>query len=97
MIAGMGWLEGLCPQPQELMLANLCKEFGVMPSQVKTLDDWQIMADYVALNNLRSNYEAWHQMVQRPVWEDGVEAIAMPQDLIDYMLGLMDKAREKYG
>lgn len=90
MIEGMGWLEGLCPQPQELVLANLCKEFGVMPSQVKTLDDWQHMADYVALNNLKSNYEAWHQMVQTP-------EMSMPQDLIEYMQGLMDKAREKYG
>ena len=90
MIAGMGWLLNLCPQPQELMLGNLCKQYGVLPSQVKSLDDWQHMADYVALNNLRSNYEAWHQMVQNP-------EMSMPQELVQSMLELMEKAREKYG
>ena len=90
MIEGMGWLLDLCPQPQELVLANLCREYGVLPSQVKTLDDWQQITDYVALNNLRRNYEAWHQMVQTP-------EMSMPQDLIEYMLDLMEKAREKYG
>lgn len=90
MIEGMGWLEGLCPQPEVLTLANLCKEFGVLPSQVKSLDDWQFMADYVSVKNLEGNFRAWHQMVQNP-------ELSMPQDLIQYMLDLKEKAREKYG
>jgi hypothetical protein len=90
MIEGMGWLEGLCPQPEMLMLANLCEQFGILPSQVKNSEDWQFLAEYAALTNLKRNYEAWHRMVENP-------EMSMPQDLIQYMLDLREQAKERYG
>jgi len=92
MVEGIGWLMDLCPQPEVLTLAGWCKEFGVLPSQVKNTEDWQLLADYASLTNLSRNWDAWHRMVEKP--ELG---ISLPQDLIQYMLGLMDEARERYG
>lgn len=92
MVAGMGWLEGLCPPPEELILAEMCKSFGVLPSQVKTQDDWEVLINYSSLRNLQANYQAWHRMVANP--EGGA---SMDQDLIQWMLGLIEKAKEKYG
>lgn len=92
MVEGMGWLMDLCPQPEELTLGNWCKEFGVLPSQVKHREDWQFLAGYARLKNLSDNWDTWHRMVANPEAK-----ISMPQDLIQSMLALMEEARERYG
>ena len=92
MIAGMGWLEGLCPPPETIVLAELCKPFGILPSQVKTQDDWEFIVSYGALRNLQANYQAWNQMVADP--EGGA---SMDQDLIQWMLDLLEQAKKTYG
>lgn len=92
MIEGMGWLMDLCPQPEELTLGAWCKEFGILPSQVKDPADWEFLASYASLRNLSRNWDAWHNMVANPD-----ARISMSQDLIQYMLSLMEEARERYG
>ena len=91
MIAGMGWLEGLCPPPEEIVLEELLKPYGTLPSQVAQ-DDWEYLASVRALRNLQANYQAWHQMVADP--EGGA---SMDQDLIQGMLELRERAKEQYG
>ena len=89
MVAGMGWLLGLCPQPEALTLAGLCEPFHILPSQVKTQDDWEFLAEVGALRNLQANYQAWNQ---------GIESgdLKMPQDLIQWMLELTQEAEDKW-
>lgn len=93
MIEGMGWLLGLCPPPEELVLADLCKPFGILPSQVQTQDDWKFLAANSSLRNLEANYAKWNQVVGQ---EEG-GTLSMDQDLIQYMLDLVSKAKERYG
>ena len=90
MVAGMGWLLGLCPPPEEIVLAELCKPFGILPSQVKAQDDWEFLVAYGALRNLQANYQAWDQGVQN-------QNLKMDTDLIQWMLELMQQAKETYG
>ena len=91
MVAGMGWLLGRCPPPEEIVLAELCKPFGILPSQVKSQDDWEFLVSYASLRNLQGNYQAWNQMVANPESEE-----SMDMDLIQGMLELMEEAKAKW-
>ena len=98
MIAGMGWLLGLCPPPETLVLAELCKPFGILPTQVKTQDDWEFLAEHASLRRLEANYQAWDRMVAYdPEVEGTGPRTSIDQDLIQYMLELMQQAKETYG
>ena len=92
MVAGMGWLLGLCPPPEEIVLGSLCKPFGILPSQIETQDDWEFLASHAALRGLEANYQAWNHMVANP--ESGA---SMDQELIQGMLELVQQAKETYG
>jgi hypothetical protein len=96
MVEGMGWLMGLCSQPEQLTLGNWCKEFGVLPSQVKERSDWEFLAEYANLKNLSRNWDAWHGMM-KTLARDPKADVSMPMDLIQSMLTLMDEAKERYG
>ena len=89
MVAGMGWLLNLCPPPEALTLAGLCEPFHILPSQVKTQDDWEFLAEVGALRNLQANYQAWEQGVQN-------QNLKMDQELIQWMLELMQEAKDKW-
>jgi len=91
MVAGMGWLLGRCPPPEEIVLAELCKPFGILPSQVTSQDDWEFLVNYASLRNLQGNYQAWNQMVANP--ESGA---SMDMDLIQDMLELMEEAKARW-
>ena len=98
MIAGMGWLLDLCPPPEALTLAGLCEPFHILPSQVKDQDDWEFLAEVSALRNLQANYQAWDQMVAYdPEVEGTGPRTSIDQDLIQWMLDLMQQAKETYG
>ena len=95
MIAGMGWLLDLCPPPEEIVLEELLKPYGTLPSQVAQ-DDWEYLVSARALRNLQANYQAWNQMVTYDP-EAGVGGgPPIDQDLIQYMLELMQEAKDKW-
>jgi hypothetical protein len=91
MVAGMGYLRGLCPQPEELALGEVLLPFGLLPSQVQTQDDWDFLISYDRLRKLQEAYELWNRMVAKPDLK-----ITMPTDLIQYMLALMEEAEQKW-
>jgi len=91
MVAGMGYLRGLCPQPEELTLGDLLLPFGLLPSQVRNQDDWEFLINYDRLRKLQEAYELWNRMIANPDLK-----ISMPTDLIQYMLALIKEAEQKW-
>ena len=92
MVQGMGSLMDLCPAPDIEILGDLCEKFGKLPSDIKDTDDWAFLWKYSRIKALKSWYEAWNRMVAQPELK-----ISMPMDLIQYMRGLMEEAKERYG
>ena len=87
MIAGMGSLMGLCPQPEEWIIDSWCEPFDILPSRLQP-EDWKwlkIRADRVWL---RGAYQAWHQVAKGQG--------SMPMDVVQYLLALSDEAEERW-
>jgi len=96
MVQGMGSLMDLCPAPDIEILGDLCETFGKLPSDIKDMEDWGFLWKYSRIKALKSWYEAWRQMMK--TLERNPEAkVSMPMDIIQYMLRLMEEARERYG
>jgi len=92
MVQGMGSLLDLCPAPDVEILGDLCHRFGKLPSDIKDPDDLAFLYDYARLKGLRSSFETWNRMVARPELK-----IRMEMDHIQWMLTLIEEARERYG
>lgn len=86
MVEGMGSLRGLCPQPEEWAILELCKPFGLLPSRAKP-EDWWWLGVYSDKEWLSGMYDLWNRMVEHP----GLR-ISMPYDAIQYMKGLIEEA-----
>ena len=69
---------------------GVCEPFHILPSQVKDQDDWEFLAEVSALRNLQANYQAWEQGIEN-------QNLKMDTDLIQWMLELMQQAKETYG
>jgi hypothetical protein len=89
---GMGWLMDLCPPPEMWALAEALEPWGVLPSMVTDEEDWRFIAANVSRKNLIASWDRWHQMVARPELR-----ITMDTRLIQFMLKLMEEAKEEYG
>ena len=87
MVAGMGSLLGLCPPPDEWIIASLLESFHVLPSQVKATD-WQFLATYRGMKWLTRWYEIWHRV--------SAGEGSMPSDVVDILLDLVSKAEETW-
>lgn len=92
MLQGMGSFLNLCPAPDAKVLGDICKPFGVLPSQVTKAEDWSFLYQYSRYEALASWWEAWNTMVKKPDL-----GISMPSDLIDYMIELHKEAQKRYG
>ena len=88
MVAGMGALMGLCPQPDQFKIAELCADFGVLPSQLKD-EDWE----WLGIHSSRKWLVGWYQRWQQVAAGEG----SMPQDVVQYLLDLYEKAEEQWG
>jgi len=87
MIAGMGSLMGLCPQPEEWTIISWCEPFGILPSKL-TAEDWKWLKIRADKEWLRNWYQTWHRVAKG----EG----SMPQDVVAYLLALSDEAEEKW-
>lgn len=84
MIAGMGALLDLCPQPEELTLGDLTLPYGILPSQIKDQDDWEFLIRYQNLKNLGEAFQLWKS----------TQGASMDMKLIQYMLTLIEEVEK---
>ena len=85
MIAGMGALMDLCPQPEQWTILDWCEPFGILPSQVSA-EDWQWLKTRADKEWLRGWFAQWHQVAKGKA--------TMPMDIVQYLLKLSDEAEE---
>jgi len=88
MIAGMGSLMGLCPQPEEWTIVDWCKPFGILPTRLEA-EDWKYLQVNAQKEWLTSWYQRWNEVA-------GGKGGSMPQDVVQYLLKLSDEAEEKW-
>lgn len=96
MVQGMGALMDLCPPPDAKVLGDICKPFGVLPSQVTDPEDLRFLYLYSRHEALVSWYKGWQDMAAI-LARDPTAQVAMPMELIQHMIELIQEAKDRYG
>lgn len=94
MVAGIGSLMGLCPQPEQWTILSWCEPFHILPSQLSP-EDWQWLKDYHDMRWLKAWYDRWQEVATQPYRKDG-GYMSMPQDVAQYLLALSNEAEERW-
>lgn len=87
MVAGMGWLMDLCPQPDDFAIVEMCAQFGVLPSRL-TSEDWRWLGIHSARRWLVASYQQWNQVASG----EG----SMSQDVVNHLIGLYEEAQQRW-